>query len=349
VVIYPSLAQDTNPNQEQKTALSNSIETVTLSKGELRGLKPSPFAIKVERVLSSVSFLGEDKKIYRLAGLTPTPFSDASQDLETPSDMEQAARDALEKLILGQELILWQPTRSTQTLVNRNDEILGHFVRKKDQAWVQGSLLISGLGVVRTTPNQISLAEKMLSLENEARANKRGHWTRSFVLSDNQALSKVNSFQIVEGKIRSVGQRHNQSFLNFGANYKHDFTVQISTHMRKKLARDGIDTAKLGGATVRVRGWIEPENGALIRLDHPEQMEVLQLGSLEEQNSSGFKMLKPQKDAKTEIIDENPYRAGLRSILAPEEKSNEPSDGSDIAEPQAPDVPAPEAPKMPKE
>ena len=51
----------------------------------------------------------------------------------------------------------------------------------------------------------------------------------------------------------------------------------------KRLAREGfitgyratLDPVKLGGALVRVRGWIDDRDGPRVAVTHPEQIEVL--------------------------------------------------------------------------
>jgi len=66
-----------------------------------------------------------------------------------------------------------------------------------------------------------------------------------------------------------------QIYLNFGADYKTDFTIAIAKRNRKRFEKAGLDPLSLEGATVRVRGWIELSNGPMVWLDHPERLEVL--------------------------------------------------------------------------
>ena len=64
-------------------------------------------------------------------------------------------------------------------------------------------------------------------------------------------------------------------FLNFGADYKTDFTILIDKQGQRRFKRAGIDPRSLEGARVRVRGWVEMKNGPMIELDHVERLEVL--------------------------------------------------------------------------
>ena len=91
----------------------------------------------------------------------------------------------------------------------------------------------------------------------------------------NVLAQDVDSFQLVEGIITSTADVRGRVYLNFGADYKTDFTVAIDKKHRKRFKKAGLDLLSLEGARVRVRGWIELTNGPVIWLDHPERLEVL--------------------------------------------------------------------------
>ena len=38
----------------------------------------------------------------------------------------------------------------------------------------------------------------------------------------------------------------------------------------------GLDPVALESYRIRVRGWVEDENGPMIRIDHPERIEILE-------------------------------------------------------------------------
>jgi len=85
----------------------------------------------------------------------------------------------------------------------------------------------------------------------------------------------VDSFQIVEGLVISTAQVRGQTYLNFGSDYRTDFTVSIARKYRKSFEQAGFDLLALEGARVRVRGWVELYNGPVMWLDHPEALENL--------------------------------------------------------------------------
>ena len=88
----------------------------------------------------------------------------------------------------------------------------------------------------------------------------------------------LNRTGLVEGVVTSVSDRANWTFVNFGADWRTDFTVAISARDRRRVAAT-LDLATLAGKRIRVRGWIREWNGPLIEVDVAEQIEVL-VGSL---------------------------------------------------------------------
>lgn len=64
-------------------------------------------------------------------------------------------------------------------------------------------------------------------------------------------------------------------YLNFGADWRTDFTITIAARDLKLFEQAGLDLFALEGRTVRVRGWLDSYNGPAIEADHPEQIEVL--------------------------------------------------------------------------
>ena len=90
----------------------------------------------------------------------------------------------------------------------------------------------------------------------------------------------IDSFQLVEGTIVTAALVRGRHYLNFGENYREDFTVTFAPRNRRMFAADLVargleDIALLTGRRVRVRGWIKSYNGPMIEATHPEQIEWL--------------------------------------------------------------------------
>ena len=89
-------------------------------------------------------------------------------------------------------------------------------------------------------------------------------------------LFRSNTFQIVEGVVRGAAVVNKWGFLNFGKNYRDDFTAVVRRRDLGQFEKAGMDFEELRGKRVRVRGWLGNRNGPKIDVTHPEQIELVQ-------------------------------------------------------------------------
>jgi hypothetical protein len=64
-------------------------------------------------------------------------------------------------------------------------------------------------------------------------------------------------------------------FLDFGRDYRRDFTVMVPPAVAEALSEGGRSADTFDGRRVLVRGMIEESNGPAIRLNDPAEIEVL--------------------------------------------------------------------------
>lgn len=224
-----------------------------------------------------------DGRAVRLAGLIvpepPEPRSPiartrpakAAADAERSSLGEQA-RAALTELALGREVILGYAGRRS----DRYGRILAQ-VYRDDGVWLQGAILTRGLARVLGHPDNRALVPLMLEREREAREARRGLWAdvRYTVLSPTEARRHIEHFALVEGRVETVAQTHNQTYLHFGSDPRRGFTAIVLPEGRRLLATAGHAPESLSGQRIRVRGFIRWWNGPIIEVTHPEQIELL--------------------------------------------------------------------------
>ncbi len=145
--------------------------------------------------------------------------------------------------------------------------------------WLQEEMVRLGMARVYTWPDTFQDSKKLYAAEIEARDAKRGIWGNDYYRirspEPNALAQDVDSYQIIQGVITSTADIRGQVYLNFGADYRTDFTIIIAKRDRKRFEKSGINPLSLEGATVRVRGWVELSNGPMVWLDHPERLEVL--------------------------------------------------------------------------
>jgi hypothetical protein len=86
------------------------------------------------------------------------------------------------------------------------------------------------------------------------------------------------SFQIVEGRVEDVAESRGRIYLNFGEDWRTDFTATVAPSDRDSFSGSGIQLPDLEGRAIRVRGWLERRNGPMIDVTHPEQIELVGVG-----------------------------------------------------------------------
>ncbi len=187
--------------------------------------------------------------------------------------LAEEAKQALEALALGNTLTLYYGGRK----VDRYGRALAHLVRA-DGLWLQGELLAAGMARVYSFRDNRRLMDEMLARESRARAARRGIWALSYyaVRSPEAAANHIGSFQLVEGRVVDAAIVRRRGYINFGEDWKSDFTISIAPGDRKLFGPEGEDILALKGRVVRVRGWIKSFNGAMIEATHPEQIEVVE-------------------------------------------------------------------------
>ena len=118
-------------------------------------------------------------------------------------------------------------------------------------------------------------ATEKTSVEAIARAEKRGIWGHDFYRVRTPKSVAHNGYAIVEGTVVDAANVGKRVYLNFGDDWRSDFTVRIERAALKVFAKAGLDPMSLQGQTIRVRGWVRSKNGAMIDATHPEQIEVV--------------------------------------------------------------------------
>jgi micrococcal nuclease len=182
------------------------------------------------------------------------------------------AQAELARLVQGKEVEL----RFGGARMDRHKRLLAHLVTG-DGIWVQAALLEAGLARVYSFADNRSAVAEMLAAEGRARAARRAIWGHPFfqVRTPEGAAKHINAFELVEGTVLDVGAAGGRIYLNYGPNWRTDFTVVIPPKSAKLFAQQGVKPESYKGRRVRVRGWLASRDGPMIEATHPEQIEVL--------------------------------------------------------------------------
>lgn len=220
----------------------------------------------------TVRIKGTDADI-RLVGIQAPKLPLGRKNFKT-WPLAEESQQALEDLVKNRSVTL----RLAPVARDRNGRILAHLVRD-DGLWVQGEMLRAGFARVYTFPDNRKLAVEMLALETQARNANRGIWANDFY-KVRDALSptlknEAGTFQVVAGIVKETAKTKDRMYVNFGDDYRTDFTVSVEKADWPQFKAAKLDVLALKGAHIEVRGWIVSRNGPTIEATHPEQIILL--------------------------------------------------------------------------
>lgn len=192
--------------------------------------------------------------------------------IEWPADPEKAVAEAAELTRSGPVTLAGSGAPDRYNRMHAM-VILG------DGLSLQWNLVADGLARVRVLPGEHLCGENLLLAEEGARIGGFGLWSgHEYAIwraDDPSLLGQIGLYALVEGRVVSVGAGSRIVFLDFGRNWRRDFTVMVAASEAGRFAAAGKKLESLINRTIRVRGMVEENNGPAIRVDNPDAIEVL--------------------------------------------------------------------------
>lgn len=137
---------------------------------------------------------------------------------------------------------------------------------------IDGDLRLALLreGKAQRFPEEGGDALSLREAEREAMVHQRGLWAEDCcrVIAAEEAEKHTQEWRVVRGVVRGVKSYRSVTYVNFGDDWRRDFTVVVPI----KLARV-LHPETWQGQEIEVRGWIHWSNGAAIDLVAPEQVD----------------------------------------------------------------------------
>lgn len=231
----------------------------------------------VIRVVDGETFIVDGGSEVRLMGaLAPRPFDSAGGATEWP--LAAQARSALEHLVVGRSVRLSFAGRRT----DRYGRLLAHvFVgEESSRIWVQGQMLQRGLARAYALDGHTECLAELIENEARARESATGLWAETIYAvrsaDDVAALLRLTgTFQVVEGTVVAVSNVRGATYVNFGEDWRQDFTAMMRAPGKRAGREPDPALAALQGRKARVRGWIERRGGPMIEIHHAAAIEVL--------------------------------------------------------------------------
>ena len=198
----------------------------------------------VASVIDGATIALADGRVVTLAGIdAPLP---PLGTLAGPSPVAEAATAALTRVVAGAAVRVAvvgdKPDRYGRLRAN---------VFKADGKPVAGSLVSEGLARVHRLTGDPACVLALLDGERGARIDGRGMWSdpayKIRSAADASLGAETGLYELVAGKVLSVGHGDVMIFVNFGRDYDEDFTVMVTPAVAKTLATAGLDIDALAG------------------------------------------------------------------------------------------------------
>lgn len=232
----------------------------------------------VVRVLDGETLALDDGSQVRLIGALAPRALDTGAD-EGTWPLAEAAKSALEELSLGRSVELGFAGRRTDRYGRMMAQV---FVRTDDKRlWLQGEMLRQGHARAYALPGSSDCLDDLVAAEKQAREARLGLWGHASyqIRPANrhwELLRFRSTYQLVEGEVLATADVRGRIYLNFGEDWRQDFTITVQPSNRRQFAEAGMDLLALKSRRVLVRGWIERRGGPLIEVYHPAQLEILE-------------------------------------------------------------------------
>jgi endonuclease YncB( thermonuclease family) len=230
---------------------------------------PMAASVRVQRIGTDGVLVLADGRAARLEGIR---LPQGARD-QAPATFARQALAALDGMAKGHLLTLTAVAPST----DRYDRIRVQAF-EADGTWLQVALLRRGLARGEIAPDRSDCAAELYAAEAEARTQHLGLWSSpAYAVRDATAMNApAGTFQILEGKVLHVGMNDGRVFLDFGEDYRRDFTAIIAPDDRKTFRAMGIDPRDYRGKRIRLRGTVQIYKGPEIEIANPAQIELLQ-------------------------------------------------------------------------
>lgn len=187
------------------------------------------------------------------------------------------ARQFIVKSFSGLPFVLQtEEFRKSGSLDNRYGDLQGRIITA-DGLWLEEALIAEGYGQWNAAPGfPMAFRQRLIMAEKKAAERKIGLWRQFAVLDANHPPKQYwnGQFIIAKGVVLDVYKGGSTTYLNFGEDWRTDFTAAISSSARKKFERGDWKLADLKSKSITIRGLVRFYNGPYLELEFPEQLEI---------------------------------------------------------------------------
>lgn len=144
---------------------------------------------------------------------------------------------------------------------------------QKNNQSLQEILLKDGLARIALYDNALPIDayNRWVTWEEQARDNKKGLWSNPKYTIKTIDTIEQHQFDIIQATIHSITEKKKTVYINFGEDWKTDFTLLIDKKDWKSVAPLSLKS----GHKIEVRGWIDRYYGPMIKVTSPYQIKNL--------------------------------------------------------------------------
>lgn len=208
--------------------------------------------------------------VIRLASVQVPNVKETTGQMRPGEPGGELSKQALEALVMGKTLHFTYP--------GQQQDRKGRWVaiaHLEEGAVVQEALLKQGMALVYPFPDTVQWLRDWQKLEAQARQQQKGIWSLPYWhIKPAESLLEVEKerFALVRGVVLQAAEVRGNWYLNFGEDWKTDFTARISKQDAKEYFSVQ-DLQELKGKNVLLRGWIYQYRGGAMDVHQPEQIE----------------------------------------------------------------------------
>ncbi len=229
--------------------------------------------IRVREAIDGDTVILTDGRTLRYIGIDAPEVRRYTQDswVYDPQPFSLEAKQFNQKLVEGRSVRLEFDVERT----DKYGRLLAYcFV---DDILVNAKLLEEGFAFLHIRSPNEKYKDLFSTLQKKAQQEKKGIWKNSSIISSDEAHRYIGQIKCVEGEVLNIHEGQKAFHLNFGKDWKKDFTVVIFKRDLSFFLSKGISPVKdYQNRFIRVTGLIKEYNGPEIIVSHPSAIEILE-------------------------------------------------------------------------
>lgn len=233
--------------------------------------------IRVKEVIDGDTIVLNNGKVLRYIGIDAPEIKRyiGGDFIYDPQPFALEAKEFNRSLVEGKKIKIEFDIQK----IDNYGRLLGYCFVSTDRqdTFINAKLLEEGFASLHTKPPNVKYTDLFVSLQRKAREKEKGIWKSKFLLSSDEAHKYIGQLKSVEGKVLNISESKKALHLNFGKDWKKDFTVIIFKRDLSNFTHQGIFPSKdYKNKFLRVTGLIKEYNGPAITVFHPSSIEIIE-------------------------------------------------------------------------